>query len=66
MTKLGWFEDEAYRVLAEEARNFLEKGTTVRLLDLVRSVDFRTASAGVVVVDQAAAVCKVKCPGQHC
>ncbi|KAI3436525.1 hypothetical protein D9Q98_005942 [Chlorella vulgaris] len=28
MTKLGWFEDEAYRVLAEEARNFLEKGTT--------------------------------------
>lgn len=31
MTKLGWFEDDAYRVLADEARNFLEKGTTVRL-----------------------------------
>ena len=29
MTKLGWFEDDAYRALAEEARNFLEKGTTV-------------------------------------
>jgi hypothetical protein len=29
MTKLGWFEDDAYRVLADEARNFLEKGTTV-------------------------------------
>ena len=30
MTKLGWFEDDAYRGLADEARNFLEKGTTVR------------------------------------
>ncbi|PSC72660.1 exportin-7 isoform X2 isoform A [Micractinium conductrix] len=28
MTKLGWFEDDAYRGLADEARNFLEKGTT--------------------------------------
>ena len=30
MTKLGWFEDDAYRGLADEARNFLEKGTAVR------------------------------------
>ena len=29
MTKLGWFEDDAYRGLADEARNFLEKGTAV-------------------------------------
>ncbi|KAL4457497.1 hypothetical protein ABPG75_012362 [Micractinium tetrahymenae] len=28
MTKLGWFEDDAYRALADEARNFLERGTT--------------------------------------
>lgn len=27
MTKLGWFEDDAFRGLAEEARAFLEKGT---------------------------------------
>ena len=32
MTKLGWFEDDAYRGLADEARNFLEKGTAVRQL----------------------------------
>lgn len=29
MTKLGWFEDDAYRGLADEARGFLEKGTSV-------------------------------------
>jgi hypothetical protein len=31
MTKLGWFEDDAYRALADDARGFLEKGTTVGL-----------------------------------
>ncbi len=30
MTKLGWFEDDGYRALADEARNFLERGTSVR------------------------------------
>jgi hypothetical protein len=30
MTKLGWFEDDGYRGLADEARTFLDKGTTVR------------------------------------
>ncbi len=27
-TKLGWFEEDQYRTIVEDAKQFLEKGTT--------------------------------------
>lgn len=36
MTKLGWFEEDAYRTIVDDSKTFLDRGTTVRALCALR------------------------------